>query len=336
MKKENCELYLSNDIVQGENVPFYLLWKAIDIKEINIKFSGFDKVSEYYNVKKRFPKKKTKILIDDIKRGNYFGGSLKTSKSTEPFKKGFLKITILKTDGKRIELLEERTLFTTFLEIVPRKSDTVDLLDSPLLNIQLNGSTTIFIDVMCDEDSDLKLILPLEIKSSMEKFLDVLSTEIDKLKQKYPNNPILELLSDLFLHPKAITRQNFLERVGFALNNYTPSEDFKEALGIVFFNAIHVESNMLNLIIRPLMEYLESSAAKKAFLNSPFLTLEVLEGRNLFKGKILYQNILEREDVYESKNYGQIPFKMTINNKEKRIIPFKDLISIKRVENAKF
>lgn len=334
MKKEGFELYLSSDIVQGEDIPFYLLWNAVDLYEIDIEISGFSGLSELYNIKERIlnNQNKIKISINDLKRDNYLGGSLKTIKTDDPFKRGSLKIKILKKDGTSLELFEERTLYTTCVEIVPLFSDKIVSFASPFLNIQLTGSTTIFLDIKTDDKSDLQLSLPLEIQTSIQKFMESLQSGLDDLKQRFPNNPILELLEDLFRQPEKFTEQSYLEKAGNVMKKYESDEEFKEALGVVFFNAIHVESNMLNLIIRPLMEYFESLAAKKVFLNSPFLTLEILKGQKIFRGKILYQNILEREELQKI-TYGEIPFEIEVNSAENQIIALKDLISFTRIEN---
>ena len=332
VKKDGFELYLSNDIVQGEDIPFYLLWNDANLKEINIEYSGFTGIGELYNVKNIFSDDNSKILKSDLKKDYYLGGSLKTQKTDDPFKKSLLKIIILKEDGTTLELFEERTLFTTCLKINQTASSELFSLDTPLLNIELTGSTTIFIDVKTDNNSDLQLTLPIEIQTSMKKFMDSLMTGLNDLDLKFPNNPILDLLKDIFQRPEKLSEQQYLERVGSTIKKFEPDAEFKEALGMVFFNAVHVESNMLNLIIRPLMEYFESLAAKKVFLNSPFLTLEIFEGQNIFKGKIIYQNILEREEVQDQNPLNEESFEIVIYSDKKQIVALKDLISITRIE----
>ena len=332
MKKDGFELYLSNDIVQGEDIPFYLLWDDTDLKEINIEYSGFSGIREFYNVKDGFSNKDMRILISDLKKDKYLGGALKTQKTDDPFKKGLLKATILKGNGTTLELIEKRTLFTSCLKIIPMESYGLFSLNSPLLNIELTGSTTIFIDIKTDDNSDLQLVLPLEIQTSIEKFMSSLMTGLNDLDLRFPNNPVLDLFRDLFQSPEKLSEQQYLERAGAAIKKYEPSEEFKEAAGMVFFNAIHVESNMLNLVIRPLMEYFESLAAKKVFLNSPFLTLEIFEGQNIFKGRIIYQNILEREEIRNQTPLNEEPFEIVVYSDKNQTVALKDIISIKRIE----
>lgn len=334
MKKEGFELVLSNDIVQGEDIPFFLLWDDPNFKKISIEYSGFAKINEYYNVKDNLSNKINSFQLSDLKRNFYLGGLLSTQKTNVPFNKGILSVTIEKDDDTKIELFEERTLYTTCLSILPVTNFELENLNKPLLNIKLSGSTTIFIDIKADEDSEIQLTLPIEIQTSMEKFFDSLKNGLDDLFDKYPENPILKILNDLFYKPEEIvSQQQYLDKARLTLEKFEPDEEFQEELGKVFFNAIHVESDILNLIIRPLMEYFESLAANKVFLNSPFLNLGIKEGQNIFKGKIIYQNILEREEIQETPQYSEEPFEIMFNSKTSGNIPLKDLISITRIEN---
>lgn len=45
----NLELYVGNDILQGEKVPFYIVWKDIGIRRITIRAPGFRRIVKLYN-----------------------------------------------------------------------------------------------------------------------------------------------------------------------------------------------------------------------------------------------------------------------------------------------
>jgi hypothetical protein len=45
----NIEFFLGDDIIQGELVPFYILWKDISPTEIEIQFEGFKDLVEIHN-----------------------------------------------------------------------------------------------------------------------------------------------------------------------------------------------------------------------------------------------------------------------------------------------
>ena len=62
------------------------------------------------------------------------------------------------------------------------------------------------------------------------------------------------------------------------------------------------------------------------------MTLEILEGQNIFKGKIIYQNILEREEIRNPASFNEEPFEMVIHSDKNQTVALKDLISITRIE----
>jgi hypothetical protein len=198
----------------------------------------------------------------------------------------------------------------------------------------LRGSTTVFIDIENYSDSDVKLVLPKEIQSTFEKFIYSLLNGMKKLKLEYPNyGDFIDIFLNLAEKPDKFSEQAFLEKSGRILNDFNPDKEFKEALGLTFFNAIHIESNMLNLIIRPIMEYLESSTAKNAFLNSPFLFLAIPKGRGYFKGKIFYKNVIEREKLSLLERDAGTEFQIIIESEKECLIPIKEAILIQRIEN---
>lgn len=79
------EMYLGEDILQGEKVPFYLLWKGIPVENLRITYRGFKSLIRLYNVK-RYEKIDFGAVInrDSFKTAGYIGGVLSTTLSESP------------------------------------------------------------------------------------------------------------------------------------------------------------------------------------------------------------------------------------------------------------
>jgi len=333
MNPDNIHLYLSKDIVQGEEVPFYIRWKDQEIEEFHFNINGFDAICEFDNIKDGFDNTSKVINIKDLKQNYFLGGSIKTSKTPIPYKNASFQVTCILQNGMRIELYESRTLYTTFLEII-KDQEIVNVKENKtLLNINLRGATTVFIDIENYPDSEIKLVLPKEIQSAFEKFLYSLIGGLRKLRVRYPNyEEVINIFLNLFENPDYFSEQNLLEESGNILKDFNPDQDFKEDFGLTFYNAVHIESNLLNLVIRPLIEYLESSTAKNAFLNSPLLSIMIPKGGGLFRGRIYYKNVIEREKFTLSERDEGSEFKVFVKSNEDFIIPIKEGIKIWRIE----
>ena len=130
----------------------------------------------------------------------------------------------------------------------------------------MKGSTTIFIDIENSADSDVKLVLPKEIQTTFEKFFYTVSQGLMDLKIKYPEyNEFLDFILMPFKPNENLSEQQFLKKVENLINNFKPSEEFKQDFGLKFYNAANIESDMFNQIIRPLMNILNLLLRKMHF-----------------------------------------------------------------------
>ncbi len=334
MINDQCELYLSQDIMQGEEVPFFIQWNRDDVKSIKIEFEGFEKINELYNICEDIDLERNCFDISELKTKNYLGGVLKTQFSDEPFFPARLKSQLVLSDGQIITLEENRKLYATILQI----SKIPELIEVPFdkkpIEILLKGSTTVFIDIITGEDSEIRFELPKHIQSAIEKFVVSLINGLTSLKEKYPDHSnFVDLLLVGLQNPERMSERQLIETAEFELNNFNPNKDFIESLGIVLNNAIHTNASLKDAFFRPLLEYFEASATDKGFLQSPFLCMNVKEGKSYLKGKVYYQNILEKEGVIEKSIIDGVEFQAQIQSSHPEMIPLKDLIDIKRIDN---
>jgi hypothetical protein len=112
------------------------------------------------------------------------------------------------------------------------------------------------------------------------------------------------------------------------LSRAAKDKPFTEALGRVIVMAMLQTESVKNFITLPMLEYYRSNAAAKTFLISPFLGVDVPEGKSVIDIKLNVYNILQRQ-------CGK-PVRIRANLKSGKatFLPLKDLIQYVRKENA--
>jgi hypothetical protein len=337
MKQENIEIFLSKDILQGEEIPFYILWKRNDIRDITFELNGFTAIGEYHNVDNDFPIENRIVKIEDLKSRHFLGGTLKTEVSNNPFKKAFLKIIFTLSNGEEIEIIKERTLYNTNLEIFTLPQNIKVPFDKPPIEILLKGSTTVFIDIATTEDSDLNLELPEEIQNALEKFYQALMKGLRSLRNEYPEYE--NIIDSILKTSYELSERQLFEKLIGEFEEKKPDISFSEAIAMVFLNALLSQSGIKDSVIRPLIEYFESNATDKAYLMAPFLNLNISKGGGKLKLLLYCINIVEKENILSNENILENILEENINfliietfiESDRQIqIPIKELIKIRR------
>jgi len=347
---EGIEVYLSRDIIQGEEIPFYILMHRNDIERITIKLKRFEKVTEYHNLVDNFPIEKRVIRINDLKSPDYLGGILKTDETEDPYLKATLKLIFTLSNGNNIEIIEERTLFTTHVEIISPDLIKVPM-NKPPINILLKGSTTIFINIESTKDSEIEITLPDEIKYAFEKIYESFLEGMETLKKEYPNyvNEI-DLITNFIFDKESYTlsKQEYQYKFNELSKILKSKMDLLEGFMIVYFNSILSHSSIRDLFFGPLLEYFKSSIAQKVFLESPLLFLKVPKGGGYLKAILYYEDLLERIKIIREITDESISivdlltkfdanpeknkryFEIFIKSKDEIQIPLKNFLDIRR------
>ena len=330
MKKDGIELYVSEDIIQGEDVPFYILWKRDDIKSFSFELDGFSSVIEYHNVKDDISPDLHVVKIDDLKSPHYLGGILKSGVFDNPFKKAYFQVHVILSNDKKIELNEERILYNTSLTIKTLPEIIKIPFDKPPIQIQLCGSTTIFMDMVSSENSELAVKLPDEVLDALEKLYSQIEKGLNNLRTEFTEYAsFIDSLLQLFNPP---FEEQALDEMLKKFEKVKTDKSFVEALGLAFVNAIFSQTSVKDRIFIPLLSYFASAASEKAFLVSPFSCIYVPEGGGRLKLEIISENIPEYYDdsEIEEKSIQPLIIETNIASDKGVLIPIKELIEIRR------
>jgi hypothetical protein len=354
MESEGIEVYLSRDIIQGEEVPFYILWNRDDIQRIIISLDGFESVTEYHNVRDNISLEERTLELEDLKSPQYLGGVLKTNETDNPYRKANLRVVFELSSGETIEVNEERTLYTTHLRVVSPDLVEIPFNESPI-EIQMKGSTTIFIDVESASDSDIKITLPDEIKDIFDKIYQSLIAGLESLKDENPEHSseidlLISFISEEDIYK--LSEEEYFRKFDEIMQIFRSNKTLQEGFTFVYVNSILGQGSARHSLFRPLLEYFESNAAKKVFLESPFLSAKVPKGGGYLKAVIYYEDIIERTNIMKEIIEESVSFRdflrklkdferttekkricteIIFESKDEVIIPIKNLINIRRI-----
>lgn len=322
--KENIEFFLGDDIIQGEFVPFYILWKDISPTEIEIQFEGFKDVIEIHNgIESTIQRERNKIVVGDFHVPGYLGGVLSTELSNRPTVNATLNINIKLENGEVISLKKDRTLYTTKIDL-SNLPDTIFCSESKIeypIEITLNGITTIFLEIETMEDNEVPIDIPSDVREAIDKFFESVTDGLEDLKQIFPEHQeTIDLLLEI---PKGMSELEYLEKIEEKLEESFKDEDFLEAVASVIIVALFGRTSIRDRILLPIIEYFESGVADKAYLN-PLLHIRVPKGESLMAIRIKGKNILREECS------RPLDLKVRIKADNELLIPIKEILAIRR------
>lgn len=324
MIESGIELFLSPDIIQGESVPFYIVWKRPDIKEIMIDADGLGKITELHNIKSGLMPDCKVIQIEDLK-SRYVGGVIKTTPSGVPYQEATMKVVVTLQTDEPLVFIEKRCLYNTEIEVTCIKDTISTPIKASPIEVLLRGETTVFIDIESEEDSYLQISLSEDYISSLETFSKTVTDGIRRLTLSYPEYE--DIINALLTIPTDSSLKQHIDKIVNGMETIASrDESFVDAFANVYINAI-LSNSIKDTLIVPLIEYIEASAASKVFLLTPLHSIKVPIGGGMLKAVLSCRNLIENN----SENV--IPFSVFIENdsKESILVPVKELIKIKRV-----
>jgi hypothetical protein len=171
----SLEMYLGEDILQGEKVPFYLIWKEAHIEKIHVAYRGFKSLTRLYNVR-GYEKTTDGAVVkkEELKTEGYLGGVLSTTLGESPAQQAELILSIEHSDGSSIILKEERILHSARAAILNQPSE-VNLpvaRDQQRINVDIQGAASVIVDIT-GAKGGMDLVFPTEVLTAVQRFAEV-------------------------------------------------------------------------------------------------------------------------------------------------------------------
>lgn len=310
--------------MQGEEVPFYLLWKNIDLKRITLEFEGFRRIVKLFNVGVFERTRKGAIVnADNLKTEGYLGGLLSTIVSKNAEASGTFEVKLDLVDGTVRELAERRQIYSVRAELdACPKLITLPTNDrTPIVRVKLRGRATATISIV-DAPPGLRLRVPREVARAYQLYADSVRSGLTDLKNEFPKYK--SLLSKMLSEKLSKSISAYLRELNRELQKAKNDEEFMQSFSYVFVMAIAEQPSLRNALLVPLLEYLESSAAGKAFLESPFSGILVPPGGGRLKCLLVIHDLL-RHSCGEP-----ILIDTVVKSREERFVPLREIIRFER------
>ena len=319
------EFFLADDILQGEDVPFFLLWDEKNPKEIFLEVSGFDSIKEFHNVAE-FTNEDNKYTIKKLHIDGYLGGLIATKITEKPVVVGKLQIHLIPQTGEIINFEESRNLYTTSVKMMdPPK--IIDLIPDTIFDkflLHLKGKTTIFFEIEELEGNECKIDLPPDLKELKEKVRAEIAKGFKELEIKFPQHrETLELILELENARRSV--ESLADDLRNKIEKSFQDREFTENVLMIIFTTVtkHMESR--KSLINSLQEYFESYSSNKAYFINPLL--------QVYMNKCESCQFAIRIHAFDLKN-GEcgkpIEIKTILKSDTDFQLPIKDLFTIER------
>jgi len=323
------EFFLADDIIQGEEVPFYLLWDGDDPKSIEIAYEGFKDLIEPHNaVESEIDKVDGKVVFRSFQVPGYLGGLLSTEVADEPSVRASLNVKLIFQEGETLELTEIRRLCTTRVDLatLPDEIFCDESEVNQRIDLDLKGVTTIFLNIKESDDNEAIIDLPDDVKEVFEKFFDSLVKGLEKTKPQFPDHS--DLIEAMLNMPTDHSITDYIEEVRFKENlkeAFSQDRGFLEAIVTLIITSLVGQTSFRDTILRPLIEYFEASAAEGGFLENPLLHIKIPKEGCIMAVKIKGKNILEQDCT------RPLDIRVKVRAADECLIPLKDIFNIRRV-----
>lgn len=320
------EVYLAEDILQGEEVPFYVTWREESVESIQLSAKGFEGIVGLYNAPvRKLPVANAVIVANDLKTPGYLGGVLRTTMSDLPVEHGELEVSLRIKDGKPKRFVERRILHSARLTLERGPTSVAVPLTKEFTPsiVEVRGAATVMLDIEEAAESELPLVLPSEIMTAYEKFGSAVVSGVDRLKQEFPQHA--GLIEELLTPREGQSLRQFYDDSVAKLIAVKNDKSFIEAYALVYVSALLGQTSVKDTLFIPLIEYLESNAATKVFLRSPFVSVKVPAGGGRLSFEIIARDLLGRQ-------CGKpVAVQVSLVGSKEMLVPVKDIVRFRRV-----
>jgi hypothetical protein len=327
---EVVDFFLADDILQGENAPFFVLWKNKNPLKIQIEYTGFKSLIELHNSPMEHAIiEGNEVVVNNFVVDGYLGGLLSTEITEDYNLKASLKIKIF-SDNDTYQLVEEHRIIYGTVTSVSHIPTSIHLSESSqtiseYIEILLCGKTTVFLHVEELEDNECDIDVPVDIKEELERVTSLVNSGLKRLKEKYPqHSEVVDLM--LKLPGKKISASTYVEELEDKIDKALEDEPFAEELITLLLTALFQKNSLEELLLKPLNEYFRNYSKDKAYFSNPLLSVNLHPGTCRLAIKLRVTNLLNEE-------CGEpIEIKTVFHSDYENSIPLRELLCLRRTE----
>lgn len=202
------EVYMPEYCVQGERIPFYLLWDKSKNLQITISLPDGLELKEAYNIDaKDIQIKNGEVIVHNFETGGYFGGVISSKLYEDPSTIKTVKFSLSnesdETYQKHIELFRPDVRISDNVSTIHVK---LDKNNRPMSNSQIplmnDGKGTGIIKIKILDESEIKEGTPEGFEGFRIKFLEDMNKGLTELQSKFLHySELLESFKSVVLDP---------------------------------------------------------------------------------------------------------------------------------------
>ena len=284
------DYHIGEDILKGEDVPFFILWEG-RIDQLDLKITGFDGINEFHNVKNTPDMlNENSFVITDILTPGYFGCILRTPGPDSGPHEGTIECTLYDKDQEKSISIKCPFFGVDFgnkhnLKGVIAK----DRVKTPI-DISIRGKATICVEI--DEPKEKLFYFPEEIEHAIIKFINLFQEGLEGLRPQYPEK---ELFFNLVMPEEPPgSETEYMRLVQEEMDKHMDDENFKESIRAIMITSFAQSFSGLDRLLKPLLDYFSSRIGDKVFLFNPLQHIRLQPGLNKTKINIEIEDVLHQ------------------------------------------
>jgi len=296
----HLRVYLPPQALQGQDLPFFALWKAVTFRKIEVLFPSELEIDEIYNVaRNEYTVEPGQLIVEKVEVDGYLGISFSSRRFRTTSEQVCVVSDFHEASGEVYSRRCNIHLFRPLLAAkeIPRSIRVSVSRCQPLDFIQVanEGTGTIRMVVISEEDSDLRITESAAMSDFRKNLRRDLDTGFADLAGAFPEQAdLVEKLKEVWLRRVDLEDEEELVRVksvaGSLQDAIVNDEKFGRALAETFAGALLKNLTLFNLL-EQLVDYFHSVPAKKVLMINPLDIIEVGPKPAVLKVKLLYTDL---------------------------------------------
>lgn len=313
--KNIFDIYVPEYCVQGERIPFFVLWDDLTKVQISIILSDGLILDEAYNVdQKDLEIKNNEYVIKNFETIGYFGGVFGSKLYDQAFVTKTIRFDILSDSNEQFSVEKQVELFRPDVKIddaVETIRVTSDKNNKPVIDGRIkifnHGQGTAIVRINILEESEIKEGPPEGFEEFKTKFSADLDEVFIETKEKFPQYAdILELIRILSKNPLPSDEKELL-KVRTTIEDLERAFDNNEEFLTEFLRGI-ANAYLKNVSIMTdadaFLAFLKSVGENKLLILDAMKTLKISPTSQILNAEILMTDLAQ--NIYPAKKLRPI------------------------------
>jgi hypothetical protein len=289
-------VYVPKEALQGESVPFYVLWDGIDYEAIRVEYPPSLDLREVFNVKEEmFEQEVGAFKVNKVLTDGYLGCVFSSNKLEETAVKASVTVTFL--DSNQETMLRKEKSFTLFgpaieAERIPPlvKVKSVQGSADETIVLKKLGNGTAILSVEPVSGSEITADEPEAVREFRRKYIEDVEINLQQLATEFPQQKDLTLrLLNVFKSPLDFSDSAALKELEDLAHAIEETDDEKYEDRLVEAIIMAVTKNVyLITLFQLFVDYFNSIGTRQVLFRNPFRVFRTSPAAKKLRLKLTY------------------------------------------------